>query len=281
MKHRHNRTAAQLALGIALSLSVACGAPALAQDAADPVVATVNGKEIKRSDLVALKSGLSQEMARVPLEAVYDDVLDYAVTMELLGEKGRDAGLDKDPAYQKRLHQEQNRLLFETYVQKEIAEQVTEDALRDRYKAEAANAPAEEEVRARHILVRGEDEAKAIIGKLKAGGDFAELAKGTVDRGSAANGGDLGYFKRGQMVPEFEAAAFSLKPGEMTQAPVKTQFGWHIIKVEDRRQAEPESFEAVAPAMRKAMIDEIYAKAVESAREGAAVKKFKIDGSAE
>lgn len=268
-------------LALCLAVSLAAMPAAFAQDAADPTVATVDGKDIKRSDLVALKSGLSQELSQVPLEAVYDDVLDYAITMELLGKQARKAGVDKDASFQKRLYQEQNRLLFEAYVQRRIETDVTEAALKAAYDKQVASAPAEEEVRARHILVRSEEEAKAIIAKLKDGGDFAQLAQGTVDRGSAAQGGDLGYFTKGRMVPEFEAAAFSLKPGETTQAPVKSQFGWHVIRVEDRRPAKPASFEQKEPELRKDMVDAIYTKAVEEARAGAEVKRFKIDGSAE
>jgi len=275
----HRIAAARLALCLAVSLTAMPAS--FAQDATDPTVATVDGKDIKRSDLVALKSGLSQEMSQVPLEAVYDDVLDYAITMELLGKQAREAGLDKASAYLKRLHQEQNRLLFEAFVQRRIDTEVTDEALKAVYDKQVASAPAEEEVRARHILVRSEEEAKAIIAKLKDGGDFAQLAQGTVDRGSAAQGGDLGYFTKGRMVPEFEAAAFALKPGETTQAPVQSQFGWHIIRVEDRRPAKPESFEQMEPKLRKEMVDAIYTKAVEEARAGAEVKRFKIDGSAE
>lgn len=279
MSSSHRIAAARLALCLAVSLTAMPAA--FAQDAVDPTVATVDGTDIKRSDLVALKSGLSQEMSRVPLEAVYDDVLDYAITMELLGKQAREAGVDKDAAYLKRLHQEQNRLLFEAFVQRRIDTEVTEDALKAVYDKQVASAPAGEEVRARHILVRSEDEAKAIIAKLKDGGDFAQLAQGTVDRGSAAQGGDLGYFTKGRMVPEFEAAAFALKPGETTEVPVKSQFGWHVIRVEDRRPAKPDSFEQMEPKLRKDMVDAIYTKAVEEAREGAEVKRFKIDGSAE
>lgn len=275
----HRIAAARLALCLAVSLSAVPAA--FAQDAADPTVATVDGKEIKRSDLLALKSALSAEMDRVPLEAVYDDVLDYAVTMELLGAKARADGIDKDEAFVKRMHHEENRILFEVAVQQRISAEVTDDALKAAYDKRVAAAPAGEEVRARHILVRSEDEAKAIIAKLKDGGDFAQLAQGTVDRGSAAQGGDLGYFKKGQMVPEFEKAAFELKPGETTEAPVKSQFGWHVIRVEDRRAARAETFEQLEPELRKEMVDAIYASAVEQARAGADVKRFKIDGSAE
>jgi parvulin-like peptidyl-prolyl isomerase len=100
----------------------------------------------------------------------------------------------------------------------------------------AAKLDPAREIRARHILVGTEKEAKGIIAELKAGGDFATIAKAkSTDRGSAGKGGDLGYFTKGQMVPEFEAAAFALRPGQFTEEPVKTQYGWHIIKVEDRR----------------------------------------------
>jgi peptidyl-prolyl cis-trans isomerase C len=130
--------------------------------------------------------------------------------------------------------------------------------IKARYDKEVAATPPEEEISARHILVETEEEAKALITELDAGKDFAELAKEKSTGPSAGQGGDLGFFTKGRMVPEFEAAAFEITPGEYGKEPVKTQFGWHVIKVEERRETAPPAFEEVADQVRQL----VYARAL-------------------
>ncbi len=151
--------------------------------------------------------------------------------------------------------------------------------MRARYEATIAKAPAEEEVHALHILVPTEAEAKAIIDKLSHGADFAALAKTESKDPAAQNGGDLGFFKKADMVPEFADAAFALKPGEYTHTPIKTQFGWHIIKVIDRHTAAPPSFEQSRDELRQDVIQAGVRAAIEKARAGLPVQKFNMDGT--
>ena len=132
---------------------------------------------------------------------------------------------------------------------------------------------------ARHILVASEADAIAIIAELKKGGDFAAIAKSHSSDPAAAEGGDLGWFKQGDMLPEFSAAAFALKPGEVTDKPVHTSYGWHVIRVEERRVAAPPSFEQARDELRSHMIQEGVQKLVANARAGVKVEKFNADGS--
>jgi peptidyl-prolyl cis-trans isomerase C len=162
---------------------------------------------------------------------------------------------------------------------RDIGPQVNEQAIKARYDATIAGKPGEEEVHARHILVPTEEAAKKIIDELNKGGDFEALAKANSTDSGAAQGGDLGFFKKGDMVPEFAAAAFALKPGEYTKEPVHTQYGWHIIKVEEHRQAPPPTFEQSHDQIRQEIIQEGVKKVVAQAKEGLTIEKFNPDGS--
>jgi peptidyl-prolyl cis-trans isomerase C len=143
---------------------------------------------------------------------------------------------------------------------------VSDADIKARYEQEIAAVPPEEEISARHILLETEEAAKAVIAELDAGKDFAELAKEKSTGPSAAQGGDLGFFTKGRMVPEFEAAAFEITPGEYGKEPVKTQFGWHVIKVEERRETAPPAFEEVADQVRQLVMRERYAELIRTAR---------------
>ena len=135
-------------------------------------------------------------------------------------------------------------------------------------------------MRARHILVKSEDEAKAVIKELDGGADFAKLASEKSIGPSKAQGGDLDYFGRGQMVKEFEDAAFGLEAGAYTETPVRTQFGWHVIKVEDKRKSEPPTFEEAESALGQEMSQEIAEALMRELTEKATIQRFELDGSA-
>jgi peptidyl-prolyl cis-trans isomerase C len=152
--------------------------------------------------------------------------------------------------------------------------------LQKRYEERLKAMPTEEEVHARHILVSTEDEAKALIAELKKGAAFDKLAKEkSTDKASGAEGGDLGWFKKSDMVKEFADAAFALKKGELTDNPVKTQFGYHVIKLEDRRQAPPPTFEELQDQIREELARETVTQILDQLRAGAKIEKFNIDGS--
>jgi peptidyl-prolyl cis-trans isomerase C len=257
----------------------AAAAPA-APVAKDPVVATVNGMQIRLSELEVAQQSLPQQYRSMPLQAVFPALLDRIIDSKLVVQEGKKTKLTDDPAFKKRLAFVEEQVLQDFWIQREIARKVTADKLRQRYEEKLKSLPAEEEVHARHILVATEDEAKALIAEIKKGAAFDKLAKEkSTDKASGAEGGDLGWFKKSDMVKEFADAAFDLKKGDMTETPVKTQFGYHVIKVDDRRKAPPPAYEELADQLREEMAREAVTAQLDLMRSGAKIEKFNIDGS--
>jgi peptidyl-prolyl cis-trans isomerase C len=256
-------------------------APALTPPAADPVVAKVNGQPILLSDVKAAVQGLPQNAQSLPPQTLYPMLLDQMIDGQALVAQARRTGMDKDPEVQRQVVAAEDQALETAVLHKEIAPMVTEAAVRARYDSEIAGKPGAEEVHARHILVPDEATAKTIIAQLNKGGDFAALSKQySKDPGAAEQGGDLGWFKKDEMVPEFASAAFALQPGQIDQTPVHTQFGWHVIQVLERRTDPPPSFEQASQELRQKMIQDAVQKAVAQARSEVTVEKFNLDGSA-
>jgi peptidyl-prolyl cis-trans isomerase C len=252
----------------------------LAQPLKDPVVATVNGQPIRLSELEVAQQSLPQQYRSMPLQAVFPALLDRIIDSKLVVQEGKKNKVTDDPAFKKRMAFVEDQVLQDFWIQREIARQVTQEKLQKRYEERLKQMPAEEEVHARHILVSTEDEAKALIAELKKGAAFDKLAKEkSTDKASGAEGGDLGWFKKSDMVKEFADAAFNLKKDEMTETPVKTQFGYHIIKVEDRRKAPPPAFEEMADQLREEMAREAITAQLDQLRSGAKIEKFAMDGS--
>jgi peptidyl-prolyl cis-trans isomerase C len=245
----------------------------------DPVVATVNGQPIRLSELEVAQQSLPQQYRNMPLQAVFPALLDRIIDSKLVVQEGKKSKVTEDPAFKKRMAFVEDQVLQDFWIQREIARQVTADKLQKRYEERLKQVPTEEEVHARHILVSTEDEAKALIAEIKKGAAFDKLAKEkSTDKASGAEGGDLGWFKKSDMVKEFADAAFNLKKGELTEAPVKTQFGYHVIKVEDRRKAPPPAFEEMADQLKEEMAREAVTAQLDQLRSGAKIEKFAMDG---
>jgi peptidyl-prolyl cis-trans isomerase C len=266
-----------LCLGTALLIG---GAPAVwAQPVADPVLATVNGQAIHLSDVQEAAQALPQAR-NMPPQQLYPILLDQLIDAKALLAKAQATGLDKDPDVQRAMQAAQERALESAMLSRAVRPQITEAAVKAKYDAEYAGKTGEQEVHARHILVPDEATAKKIIAELKNGGDFAALSSQySKDPGAAQQGGDLGFFKKGDMVPEFSAVAFSLKDNEVSPTPVKTQFGWHVIQVLGHRNAEVPSFDQEKDSLRQAMVQAAIQKEVEAARETVKVERFNLDGS--
>ena len=262
--------AAAFALPFAVALAVA-GQPAQAAGK-DPVVAEVNGTKIHESDVVAYQRSLPPQMAaQAPFEALQDMVVNNI----LVADQARKEGLEKD-AEVKQLFQQ---VLVKVWMNKHLKAQITPEVVKAAYDKYLTTSKPQDEVHARHVLSETEDQAKAVIAELKKGADFAEVAKAqSKDPSAKQNGGDLGYFTQGEMVPQFAAAAFAMKPGEVSQAPVQTQFGWHVIKLEDRRPASPPSLEQATPALREHLAEEAAQKLVADVRAKGKVTLFDRDG---
>ena len=262
---RFARTSA-LALMLA---ATAVAAPVMAQEAApaaeapaevspDTVVATVGGEPITEADLSFAAEDLTQELSQMPPEQRKPFLLRVLIDMKVMAKAGQDAGMADTPLFQQRLAYLQDRALRRAYFAEAIANAVTEEAVRAEYDKFIADFVPSAEIRASHILVPTEEEANAIKAQLDGGADFATLAKEkSIDPG-AANGGDLGFFGQGMMVAPFEEAAFALTDVGQISAPVQSQFGWHIIKLEEKRESSPPAFEQVAGQLQQQLLMDTF-----------------------
>jgi peptidyl-prolyl cis-trans isomerase C len=254
--------------------------PGVTQTQADPnqVVARVNGKDVTRQQVIDSAADLPPEI-HAQIDMLFPQLLERYITITLLSEKGRSEGLDKDPEVQRRATDYENELIGKTYFSRVLEQRLTPDAVKARYEQWVKENPAQEEVHARHILVATEGEARALIDQLGKGGDFAALAKEkSTDKGSGAQGGDLGWFTKDVMVKEFADAAFAMQPGEVSAAPVKSQFGFHVIKLEERRPQAVPSFEEKKAELESDLAMQIQQSVVEELRKGAKVEKLGPDG---
>lgn len=237
----------------------------VASFAAEPgdVVAKVGSSEITEADIAYAAQDLGTDLQRFPPAQWRSILLDVLVDMKLLAQAAEDAQLDQDEDFKRQMEFLRLKALRNAYLSKKVDDAIGDADLQAAYDAEYADYVGDEEVNARHILVKEEDEAKAIIKQLEEGADFAELAKEKSTGPSGPNGGSLGFFTKGQMVPAFEAAAFALAAGDFTKEPVQTQFGWHVIKVDDKRVQEKPSLEDVSAELRQGLIRERYASILE------------------
>ncbi|MCX7685176.1 MAG: peptidylprolyl isomerase [Acetobacteraceae bacterium] len=257
--------------------------PALAQAPAaspDPVVARVGAEEIRLSHLRAALQELPEELRNAPEAMLLPVLLDQMIATRALIAAARAEGLADSPEVRARVRAAEEEALQEALIRRELAPFLTEEALRERYRREVLEAPREEEVSARHILVPTEAEARAILIEARRPGvDFADLARRRSTGPGAREGGDLGFFRRGDMIAEFAEAAFALQPGQISEQPVRTRFGWHIIKVEARRPVEPPSFEQARAEIRARVFEESVGRIVERYRNAATVERFNLDGT--
>lgn len=259
--------------------SAPAAAPAATSGGGDPVVARVNGTVLHRSDLELQLHSAPQQIQQQPLDKVYPQLLNSMVNATLLEQAARKAKIDQNPQVKEQIAGATTEILANAYVSSLARSEISETKLRTAYDQYAKEAPKTEEVHARHILVPTEQEAKDIIAQLDKGADFATLAKDkTTDPSGKSNGGDLGYFTKQDMVPEFANAAFALKPGEYTKTPVHTQFGWHVIKLEDKRQGKAGTYEQVAPEIAQQMTQQIIGQKLQELRGQGKIELYGPDG---
>lgn len=257
---------------LTLATLIGVALPAFAEDKPDPLVAKVGELEIHQSDLDVAITNLDPQLAQLPDEQKKVAALSGAIDVKLFAKDAAAEKLDQTDDFKSRLKYITERELHGAYFKKHVIDTVTADDIKARYEKEIAALPKEEEVHARHILVKTEEEAKAIIAELDAGKDFATLAKEKSTDPNKDDGGDLGFFGKGRMVKEFEAAAFAMEKGTYTKTPVKTDFGWHVIKVEDKRIAPPPAFEQVQPQIRNLVMRDRYLELLAKAREAQGVE---------
>jgi len=247
---------------------------------ADPttVLAKIGEKNLTRGDLDQFLAIMPPQIRQIPLDLIYKPVLDQFVNSKLAAAEAYKAGLDTDAEVIKRLQEAQDQIIQDVYLNRKV-EAATNDAAIDAvYQEMITTIKPEEERKARHILLKTEDEAKAAIAKLKEGKDFAALATELSTDPGQKDGGDLGFFKKDQMVPEFADVAFGLEVGQYTETPVKSQFGYHVIKVEDKRTSKPPSKEEMAPQLKKQIADKVLKETFDVLREKEKVQLFGLDG---
>jgi peptidyl-prolyl cis-trans isomerase C len=272
-------TAARYLAGCLLVSGLAA-LPASADDQPDPVVAKIGTDVIHLSDVNAAVDTLPPQARQMPREQLLPRVLDQLVDTHVLALEARKIGLDKDAAVQRTLREVQERALVSALLEKDVGPRITDAAIKARFDKDSAGQSVVQEVHARHILVEDEATAKKIIADLKKGGDFAALSKQySKDAAAVEQGGDLGYFKTTDMVPEFSSAAFALKDKEITATPVHTQFGWHVIQTLDHRAGQPPTFDQVKDQLRQQMINEEVRNVLTKARADVTVERFNLDGS--
>ncbi len=275
------KSLALAALTLLATGAVAFGQNATAEDATpdDPIVATVDGAEVHRTEIEAVAASLPEQMRQMPMQMLYGMLVDRVIDFRLLSNEAEQRNIADDPDAVAALAQARAAVLRDVLVRHVIEEGTSEEKLRALYEEKKAeDGFAHEEVHARHILLEDEDQAKAVIVELEGGADFADLAKEHSTGPSGPSGGDLGYITREQVVPAFGDAAFALAAGETSKEPVQTQFGWHVIGVLDRRDVEP-TFEELEPQLRQDLARQIVTGLVAQLREGAEIERFNVDGT--
>lgn len=274
---RHIGLAATLAAGLAVStpavMAQEAGADAAPADPAQSVVARINGVDITEADLQLAAQDLRESIMQIPAPQRLQALLNGLIDMKLMSAAAVAANLDDDAEVKRRVDFMHDKAFQAEYLKANIVDKITPESLRTAYDAEVAAFVPEEEVRASHIMLDNEEDAKAVIAELDGGADFATLAKEkSLDLGSGANGGDLDYFNRARMTPPFAEAAFSLEPGTYTKTPVQSEFGWHVILVVDKRMSSPPSFEAREPALREQEARRLFLAEVEKLRAAAEIE---------
>jgi peptidyl-prolyl cis-trans isomerase C len=258
-------------LAAVLAFAPVLGLPARAED--NPVLAKVNGAEIRQSDVALAEEELGPSLAQMDPATKKDNVLSFLIDLKVVSKAAEDKKVENSEDFKRRLAFTRSRLLMDNLLATEGKAATTDEAMKKVYEDASKQITGEQEVHARHILVETEDEAKAIKAELDKGADFAELAKKKSKDPGASDGGDLGFFTKEQMVPEFSAVAFALEPGKISD-PVKSQFGWHVIKVEEKRSRKAPDFEQVKAQIETYVTRKAQADYVAKLRETAKVERM-------
>jgi peptidyl-prolyl cis-trans isomerase C len=264
------KTGLHLGFAAAVALALFAGSPARADD---KVLAKVNGVEIKESDVALAEEELAPSLQQMDPASRKDNVLGFLIDLQIVAKAAEDKKIENTDDFKKRLGFTRKRLMMDSLLAAEGKAATTEEAMKKVYEEAAKQITGEVEVRARHILVETEDEAKAVVEELKKGADFAELAKKKSKDPGASDGGDLGFFTKEQMVPEFSAIAFTLEPGKISD-PVKSQFGWHVIKVEEKRNRQAPPMDQVKGQIETYVTRKAQADYVGKLREAAKVERM-------
>lgn len=234
---------------------VVTGAMSIASNcfAGEDTLVTVNGRPITEADVRLAETEIGPQLASIPMTERRRVVMDYLIENTLMAEAGAKQQLDTSEGFEDRISYYKNRALRDAFFDKHVMAGVTEANAKSIYDEQIGSKKPQEEVRARHILVKTEADARDVVERLNRGAEFAELASELSIGPSKSQGGDLGYFTKGQMVKPFEETAFALNTGDISD-PLKTQFGWHVIKLEDKRMQQLPSFGELKDRIRASLI---------------------------
>lgn len=255
-----------------VALLLVAAQPLRAQDA-NTVVAKVNGAEIRQSDVAVAEAELGPSLAQMDPATRRDNIIAFLIDLKIVAKAAEDKKIGDAPDFKQKLGFVRSRLLMDGLLANEGKAAVNDAAMKKVYDEASKQITGEQEVHARHILVETEDQAKDIVAQLKKGADFAELAKKKSKDPGASDGGDLGFFTKDQMVPEFSAVAFALEPGKISD-PVKSQFGWHVIKVEEKRDRKAPAFDQVKPQLEAFVVRKAQAEYVAKLRSEAKIERL-------
>lgn len=244
----------------------------------NPVVAKVDGKEITRVDVYRYIKSMPQNLQQLPAQTIYPLALEQTINTRIVQNKADNAGLSDDPEVKLQMEMAKQQILRNVYLQHQVADKVSEADVKKSYDEYIKKQPDVKQRRASHILLNTEAEAKAAIEKLNNGADFAELAKELSTGPTGVKGGDLGYFAKADMVPEFAEAAFAMKKGEVSKEPVKTEFGYHVIKVTDERVQPKPTLAEMKPAIEAELRRAALEKMMVGWRKDSDIEEFDING---
>lgn len=236
----------------------------------DSALAVVNGESVTVGDLVTVRRQLPEQYQQLPDEVLFNGLRDQLVEQVLLAQAAAAAGLEADPAVAIQIAAQRRMVLAEAYLRREISARVTPEAVEALYRERYVDAPPPQEVRAAHILVETEEKARELKAQIDGGADFAEVAKANGTDGTAANGGELGWFLHSDMVPEFADAAFAMEPGTISD-PVKSAFGWHLIKLEEKRDRPAPELDEVRGQLTGDLAQQAQDAILAAARESATI----------
>ena len=239
-----------------------------------PIVANVNNEDISLETMIHAMNELPPEIQSQPFMSYYENLLERVIDIKLFAQEGKKMKLDEEPSVRAAIDFVIEKVLMQAFLSKYVQENIKEENLKASYNNFIADETSREEIKASHILMDTESEAIDVINMLNDGDDFAELAKNKSTGPSGPSGGDLGWFKRGQMVPPFEKAAFSLNKNEITQIPVQTQFGWHVIKIFDKRIPEAPSYENMKSKLIQDLERKIVSKKIQDLLNDALIEKL-------
>ncbi len=244
----------------------------------NPVVAVVDGKEITRVDVYRYIKSMPQNLQQLPAATIYPLALEQVVNMRLVQNKAEAAKLGENEEVLKELEMAKQQIIRNVYLQEQVDKKISDADLKKLYKEYIAKVPDVKQRRASHILLENEEKAKEVIAKLEDGADFATLAQEMSTGPTGPKGGDLGFFAKEEMVPEFAEAAFSINKGAYSNKPVKTEFGYHVIKVTDTRDLPKPTFEEMKPNLEAEKRREVLDGLVKKWRADSKIEQFDING---